>query len=47
VLAGVIVAAAGTLIAFRAFRPVRSSAESQSAVPANIGAEVPVPVGTA
>ena len=48
VLAGVIVAAVGALIAFRAFRPVRAEAESQPAVPAKVAAEVPVPaVGVA
>ena len=48
VLAGVIVAAAGALIAFRAFRPVRSSAEVPAEIPAELPAkvalaEVPVP----
>jgi hypothetical protein len=51
VLAGVIVAAAGALIAFRAFRPVRSSAEVPAEIPAEMPAEValaevPVAAGT-
>jgi len=41
VLAGAIVVAAGLVVAFRAFRPVRAAAEAPAEVPAEIAAEVP------
>ena len=47
VLAGVIVTAAGTLIAFRAFRPVRSARPEAAEVLAEVPAEVRVPASAA
>jgi len=41
VLAGAIVVAAGLVVAFRAFRPARVTAEVPASVPASVPAEVP------
>jgi len=40
-LAGAIVVAAGLVVAFRAFRPARVTAEVPASVPASVPAEVP------
>jgi hypothetical protein len=45
VLAGVIAAVAGALVAFRAFRPVRASVPAEVPVPAGVPAEERVPAG--